>query len=237
MTLRDKIFNMIEWCLLKNKYQGKECVIIGNGPSVNMDDLKKIQKSGKILFVCNRFHLAYEQIDISDFDPHFIVSIDPQMIKDFGEEIIVYRRNAKVLIGSDKILDFKGSFLPFRIINRVPFQFATTPHKMISTGSSVVIAAIQLAYYMGMKTIYLYGIDHNFSYENQDENGMVEGEENHFIKNYRNHKKWYPPCVEEIEKAFSTSDDFLKSHGGTLINCSRMTKLPIIEKRNLDDCL
>lgn len=237
MISHDRFLNRLGWYLLANKYKRRECVIVGNGPSVTLEDLQKIQKSGKIIFVCNRFYLAYEQMNLNFFKPHFVVSIDPQIIQDFGQEIIDSKHKSKVLIGTDQELDLKGSFLSFPIINRLPFEFCSMPNKKISTGSSVVIAAIQLAYYMGMRKIYLYGIDHNFNYESKDDDGMVKGGENHFIHNYRNNKKWYPPLIEEIEQAFEKSDAFLRKYGGMLINCSRVTKLPNIERRNLNDCL
>ena len=60
---------------------------------------------------------------------------------------------------------------------------------------------------------------------------------NHFIKNYRDDKPWYPPVVENIEQAFKECDRFLREKGGFLINCSRKTKLEILEKRNFDDCI
>ena len=44
------------------------------------------------------------------------------------------------------------------------FKFSTDITKYIFTGDSIIVAAIQIAFYMGMKEIYLYGIDHNFNY-------------------------------------------------------------------------
>lgn len=224
-----------------NSFRGihvdSECVIVGNGPSVDIDDLKLIQDSGKITFTFNRFYLAYEQLDLDFFRPDFIMSIDPQMIKDFGQEIIDNRNNATVLFGMNNDSRLKGDFFSFYIKNRVPFEFKRTPFQRISTGDSSVVAAIQLAFFMGMKKIYLYGIDHDFKHENMNDNGMVEGGSNHFIKDYRSDKKWFPPMSENIERAFGKCDDFLRSHNGYIVNCSRKTKLKIIERRILDDCL
>lgn len=221
----------------RNKYNGSECVIVGNGPSVHIEDLNKIQSSGKIIFTFNRFYLAYKQFELDSFDPNFIMSIDPQMIEDFGQEIINNKKSATVLFGVNKKISLNGNFITFNIKNRVPFEFQTNPFRRISTGDSSVIAAIQLAFFMGIKNIYLYGIDHNFEHEVINDNGMAEGGDNHFINNYRSGKKWHPPISENIEKAFEKCDDFLRANNGYLINCSRKSKLKNIERRSLDDCL
>jgi len=234
MILIDKFISLYS---LKNKYIDKECIIVGNGPSVNLNDLKKIQKSGKIIFVFNRFYLAYKQLELDFFHPDFIISIDPQMINDFGQEIVDNKHDATVIFGSNRFKKIKGNFIQFTLKHRIPFKFISKPLYRISTGDSVVIATIQLAYYMGMKNIYLYGIDHNFNYENIYNDGMVDGDENHFIKNYRDGKKWHPPVSENIDQAFIECDKFLRDKRGFIINCSRKTKLENIERGSLDDCL
>ena len=237
IELLKNFFSSIKLNSLKNKYLNKECILIGNGLSVNPDDLQKLSHMNKVVFTFNRFYLAYEQYELNGFKSDYTVSIDPQMIKDFGQDIVDNSKGSKVLIGTDKKVNIKGNYIKFNIVNTKPFRFSIVPTDFISTGDSVVVAAIQLAYYMGMKKIYLYGIDHDFSYDELINGEQVRGGENHFIKNYRDDKPWYPPVVENIEQAFKECDRFLREKGGFLINYSRKTKLEVLEKRNFDDCL
>jgi hypothetical protein len=222
---------------LRNRYSKVDCIIVGNGPSVEVNDLKLIQNSDKVIFTFNRFYLAYKQLEIDFFQPSFIMSIDPQMIRDFGQEIIYNKKNSTVLFGTNNKNTLKGNFITFNIKNRIPFKFQRNPFKRVSTGDSSVVAAIQLAFFMGIRNIYLYGIDHNFEHEEKNSNGMVSGGDNHFIKNYRDGKEWHPPVSLNIEKAFEKCDEFLRENNGYLINCSRKTKLKNIERRSIDDCL
>ncbi len=222
---------------LNNKHLDAECILIGNGPSVNPDDLLKLSNTNKVVFTFNRFYLAYDQYSVNGFKSDYTVCIDPQMIKDFGQDIVNNSKESKVLVGTDKKVNIKGDCIKFNIINTKPFKFSTVPTDFISTGDSVVVATIQLAYYMGIKKMYLYGIDHDFTYDEKTNGAKVIGGENHFIKNYRDDKPWYPPVVENIEQAFKECDRFLRERDGFLINCSRKTKLEVLEKRSFDDCI
>ena len=53
----------LNWTNLKNKYQGKRCFILGNGPSLKQQDLTLLKD--EITFVSNWFvlHDKYEEIN------------------------------------------------------------------------------------------------------------------------------------------------------------------------------
>src|ERR1700677_2831169 len=68
---------------LANCHQGRVGFLIGNGPSVQTEDLERLR--GQVTFCCNRFYLAYPK---TSFRPTYTVSADPQMIDDFGAEIV-----------------------------------------------------------------------------------------------------------------------------------------------------
>ncbi|WCE29872.1 6-hydroxymethylpterin diphosphokinase MptE-like protein [Vibrio sp. SCSIO 43137] len=237
MRIIRELRNLLALNSFRNMYGDSECIIVGNGPSVEVNDLKLIQNSGKVIFTFNRFYLAYEQLELEFFRPDFIMSIDPQMIKDFGQDIIDNRNDATVFFGMNNRNALEGEYISFYIKNRIPFLFQKTPFNRISTGDSSVIAAIQMAYFMGMKKIYLYGVDHNFKHDIKSNDGMVKGGSNHFIKDYRSGRKWHPPVSENIELAFKACDKYLRERDGYIVNCSRRTKLDNIERMNLNDCL
>ncbi|MZI95804.1 DUF115 domain-containing protein [Vibrio sp. CAIM 722] len=218
---------------LKNLHKGKSCILIGNGPSVKYSDLDKINSSNSIKFVFNRFHKAYENID---FTPNYTVVIDPYFIRDFYDELLVNHRGC-LLIGIDSKFPVSLRNFYFRIKSTDPFEFSLNPLKYISTGASVVVSAIQLAYFMGMKDIYLYGIDHSFEYVAEDSEDLIMGEGNHFIENYRSGKRWCPPNLPLIENGFKCSAEMLELKNGKLINISRESRLPHIKKENFDDII
>ena len=211
----------------KNRHQKGRCVIIGNGPSVNLQDLEKLSEATTIC--CNRFHLAYSH---TNFRPDYTVVIDKKMIEDFGDDIF----------SKAKTQTFSGrTFFPKRRDNifYLPlvggkFKFSKDITKFVSTGDSVIVVAIQIALYMGMKEIYLYGIDHHFIHSDKDKNtGMVNGDGNHFIANYRNGKDWFPPNIEKINSSLIVCSDFLTTQRGFLKNTTRGGKLDVLERESI----
>lgn len=223
--------------MLKNIHKGKSCILVGNGPSVTYSDLGKINNTKAVKFVFNRFHKVYDKCE---FSPDYTVSIDPIFVNDFFDELILMHRG-KLLVGLDRVpfLANKCSF--FRIKNTEPFEFSCNPLKYTSTGASVIVATIQLAYYMGIKDVFIYGVDHHFHFDNNDSElsyeKLTKGEGNHFIKNYRSGKSWCPPNMLSIEQGFKECAIFLVKNGGQLVNISRESKLPYVEKVNFDDVI
>ena len=70
---------------LKNKYVGKRCFIIGNGPSLNLVDLKKLIR--EFTFGVNAIYLNYNKMQ---FDPTFYVVEDYLVAEDRADEINKY---------------------------------------------------------------------------------------------------------------------------------------------------
>jgi len=103
---------------------------------------------------------------------------------------------------------------------------------------------ISYAIYMGIKELYIIGLDHNFSvpkkYENfksgEDNVIISEGEVNHFHPDYRKKgEKWAQPELDVLEQSFIKIQDYAKQYGVKIYNASRFTKLDVFEKVNLDD--
>ncbi len=221
---------------LKNKHVGEIGFIIGNGPSVRLEDLEKLKD--KITFCANRFYLAYNTMK---FRPEYTVVCDNQVIKDYGEEIIAKSNGTKIVFYDDKdqnLPKIKGKHIALRRREPRPMPFSTDPADFVPSGGSVIVAAIQMAFYMGIRTIYLYGIDHNFKYqkvETKDIWTSAKGDDNHFIKNYRNGKNWCPPDLKYIEDSFLECRKFLEKNGAVIKNATRGGKLEIFERIDFDE--
>ena len=226
-----------EFKKLKGIHQGKACILIGNGPSVTLNDLDKINATNCIKFVFNRFHKIYSSLD---FAPDYTMSIDPLFIEDFFDELLEEHKG-QLLLGHHKELSEAEKFKWFKIKTLDVFKFSDCPIKFVSPGGSVVVAALQIAYYMGCRDFYLYGVDHKFScnkmFDNKNESHLVNGDGNHFIKNYRSGRAWHPPDNNLIEDAFMQSKLFIESNDGSLINISRDSQLTVIERADCDEIL
>jgi uncharacterized Rossmann fold enzyme len=156
----------------RNKHSGQRCFIVGNGPSINKQDLTLLRD--EFTFATNSFalHDKFEQINIS----YYCVSDPLFWRRKGGVPRSIYE---KLLKQSDMILFLEqtGRVLGNLFAQgRVFYMFLDYYHKVrdgyvsldISKrtyyGHTVIIDfCIPLAYYMGFKEIYLLGCDCDYS--------------------------------------------------------------------------
>jgi hypothetical protein len=218
---------------LKNIHIGKTAILLGNGPSVKIDDFNHI--SNYVTFACNRFHLCYDK---TNFRPDYTVICDSQMANDFGEEIESCAGGTVVvcLPHNRQLLD-KHIFI--KQYDRA--RFFENPMNGLNISGATLLGALQLGYYMGIRRFVLYGVDHDFKFtKNAKASSVLDsaiGNNNHFIDNYRSGKPWCPPETEKIEFGFRKCAELLREQGCFLVNASRKTKLPDIPRASIDDIL
>lgn len=215
---------------LKNKHKNQIGFLIGNGPSVRLNDLDRLKD--KTTFCCNRFHLAYDKLT---FRPKYTLTADLQVIEDFGQEIVWKSENLIFIIWKYPV-NLKGEYIWVRA--EFGHGFSEDVFKCVYPGGGTLIAGVQIGYFLGIKKFFLYGIDHNFKFRtcanSVDEWRIAQGNGNHFIKNYRSGKQWAPPPIDKIEKSFKLCDNFLRSEGGWLKNATRGGKLEVLERVDFD---
>jgi hypothetical protein len=217
---------------MKNKHKGEDAWLIGNGPSVVYEDLEQLQN--KVTFGFNRLHLSYVK---TNFRPTYVVSGDNQMINDFGEEI-VGKNNCTTFLASPERPSTMGDYIWLRQLSMFPSLFSLNPQTFVTAGGSSPFLAMQLAAYMGIKRIFLYGFDFNYKMDVTHEGSdsiKVVGEGNHFIDDYRSGRSWYPPSYRNIAHSFWNAKVYFESLGGEIINCTHNTKLNIFRKEDFND--
>lgn len=219
---------------LRNRHFGKVAWLVGNGPSVTPSDLDRLRSH--VTFCCNRFYLAYEKTALR---PTYLCSADPLMIRDFGPEMLA-RAETRVVFMSVERPGLAGDFQWIEIDSEGPFFFTRNALKPMHPGGGTLIAALQFGYWMGIRRFILYGVDHSFPADKQTAVGtdgrstFVTGEGNHFIPDYRAGRVWVAPWTNTIEAAFRKCDAVLRRQGGWLINATRTTRLPDIERVPLE---
>ena len=212
--------------ILKDNHKYEIGYLIGNGPSVRIDDLELLNE--KVTFCCNRFHLAYDRMA---FRPKYTLASDKQTIEDFGEEIISKSSGIKILIWTEEP-KLDGEYLWIR--SKYGIGFSDNVYDFVYPGGSTLITAIQIGYFLGIHRFILYGVDHDYKFDKNEISKDIWhsaiGEGNHFIENYRSGNPWCPPQTEMIEQSFKVCDTFLKSRGGWIKNATRGGKLDILER-------
>jgi len=212
--------------------KGREAFLIGNGPSVRVEDLIEIKNAGYVTFCFNRINLIYEN---SDFRPDYVTSSDEQMISDFGAEMAAANRGRMIFVSKENPRQ-PESFWFFLKKSR-NFRFYTKPQGGLSANGGSLVPAMQIAYYMGIRKLYLYGVDHNFNFEPKKGIGRYKnavGEGNHFIKDYRGGLAWQAPTYELVEDALSRGDQVFRRDGGFIKNATHGGRLEVLERVALE---
>jgi hypothetical protein len=224
--------NFKQLVALKNSQVGKIGFLIGNGPSVRIDDLEHL--SDACTFGCNRLYLAYNQMK---FRPTYLMSSDKQAIEDFGQEMVDHSQG-NVIFVSDSYPHFQGSYLWTKLATKTPLILPNDITRYVMPGGGTLISAIQVGIYMGIKHFYIYGMDHSFKFENSgvtdDRYRSVKGDNNHFIKNYRGNNFWCPPATKIIEGALLSLNSYLNIHSGWIKNATRGGALDVLDRVDFD---
>lgn len=159
---------------LKNIYKGKRAFIIGNGPSILKQDLTRL--NGEITFVLNDFFLHPQYHEIN---PTYLCSCDPGFTDiefrkawyglhqkvDTSKTIMLFKKSAERI---DKKYDLFHThtvyYLRAASMLVAPLwelKYCPTDITMPLSGHNLTFIDIGLlsAYYMGIKKIYLLGMD------------------------------------------------------------------------------
>lgn len=221
---------------LKNCLQNKRCFIVGNGPSLTIDDLEQINSNGDISFASNRIYGVYEN---TVWRPTYYICQDSlvlsQIINDLpkiideSEAAFLPINIHKLILSRDNLYYF---FLDTFIPKRNCVGFSNDISKRICEGTTVTYSMIQIAVYMGFKEIYLLGVDHNYCV---DVNSQNSDDMNYFkgIKRIEN-ATYYSPRMDISTKAYNVAEKESKNRNYKIYNATRGGKLEVFERVDFD---
>ena len=219
---------------MKNKYEGQRCFIIGNGPSLRVEDLEKIRGE-----YCFGTHQIYRAFDKTDWRPNFYCAQDQELIKKSFEQISDLKVENKFIalpINSWSKKVIKNGILTKLIIKdfypNLP-DFSSDVAKGIYEGFTVTYMCLQLAVYMGFKEIYLLGVDHHYNITRLPNGEIIvdDSAENHFISGYD------LPVVPQITKstlAYESAEIYANKHNVKIYNATRGGSLEVFERVQFD---
>ncbi len=219
----------------KDKHAGESAWIVGNGPSVRIEDLDRLE--GRLVFGFNRFHLAHETTKLR---ATYTFSADAQMIEDFGQRI-VDESGGVVFIIHPTAPDLIGDYIWIRMADVFPPLFSKRPQYLVSPGGSTPFVAMQIAYYMGVRRFYFYGADFTFRFAGAKSGADIfrsaTGDGNHFIANYRSGRPWCPPSFVDIGASFLNAKLVMEAEGGFIRNVTRGGALEIFPRQDFESAL
>lgn len=224
---------------LKNSHVGKRCFIIGNGPSLTVRDLEKLEN--EVTFATNRIYSIFED---TKWRPNYYLAIDNNILKDNIENIEKVECEHKFInitskaygIKKDNNTTFINMFGPY-LINPCSYEtkrVCRDVSKSFTLSYSVTGVAIELAIYMGFNEIYLIGVDNSYS-NSIDKNGKILRDDS--VKDYfgklksKSYTIQYSDATNSYYKAFRT---YAEKNGIKIYNSTRGGKLEVFERKEFD---
>lgn len=223
-------------CIFKNKYVGKRCFVIGNGPSLTVNDLDILASFGEVTFASNQI---YKMFDKTKWRPTFYACSDEKL----------YKENCEVIDnieGCDKFLPLdlinaKNTERGFYYFTRIPSprnrkepKFTCNLSKRFGEGNTITYHMMQLAAGMGFTEIYLVGVDFSYAISIGIDGKIVEDKN---VKNYAWDSGQQPPNMPNIQWNYYAYQSALKEstkHGIKIYNATRGGKLEVFERVDLD---
>lgn len=225
---------------LKNRYAGRRAFVIGNGPSQRDTDVRKLKD--EITIGSNAIFLLFEE---TGFRPTFYTVEDALVAEDRAPIINRLRGTTKIFPADvrkwlkpdeDTIyVNFVRQYAGFPV-------FSPTFERIAYWGGTVTFFNLELAYYLGVREMYLIGVDHD--YQKPSEEDHVEGvvitshsdDVNHFHPDYFGPGyRWHDPRVDRMEQAYIGAKRFLEAHGVVVYNATAGGKLEVFPRARFSD--
>ncbi len=225
--------------LLRDKFIGQTCFLIGNGPSLRPEDLTVLHNNGIKSFASNRIYNTYDK---TLWRTDFLVSEDEFVLEEIQDKVNEMKCDYKFIpihlnwykdIKIDNAYYFNQSFYK----NGDEKKFSVDIAYDIVCRGTVITTCAQIAMYMGFRKIYLLGVDHNFS-RMTDKNGNLiinSNVKDHYgvDKNADENTKGIFN-VDNATQAFMDLKEFADVRGVEIYNATRGGKLEVFPRVDFD---
>lgn len=204
---------------LKGRKKGKRCFVVGNGPSLTVEQLEAIKKED--CFSANRI---YKMFDKTSWRPlYYVVQDKYDSTKGFYENLEV-----KTLFVSDFYWREHGIKNPNAIcyhIHRTLKQTSNIPFsvdcsKFVQAASTVTFTMIQFAVYLGYSEIYLIGMDHTYANVTNDRGEIIQKNnvKSHAFEDEKPNE--VVANISYMEDAYRVARRYCEEHGVKIYNAT-----------------
>jgi len=217
----------------KNIHQNENCFIIGNGPSLKNMDLSLLKNYHTLGL--NKIYLIFDKIDLN---LSYHVAVNPFVIEQSAKAFEILQCPSFLSYRPSRIIVKELEHIYF-IMTGGPYTFQTSLTNEICEGHTVTYVAMQIAFYMGFKGVFLIGVDHNFSTKGKpNEKQMLVGEDrNHFHSEYFSGKEWQLPDLEASELSYHLARFFYNRSGRFIYDATINGRLTIFPKISFEEAL
>ena len=224
---------------LKNKYCGEKAFLLGNGPSLTIEDLEKIK--GKKSFGCNGILQLFEK---TKWRPTGFFFGDPLFAKAHlktKKDVWELANECDMVFTTINtwLFDWKEDrpsnlyFTFIRYDNSQNTWIEDDIERGMCNGGTSLFPILQLMLYMGFSEIILLGVDFSFYREIKNGKMIINPEvQNHPQEMDQVLNGRYD--VDKILEAWICAKRYADEHNVKIINASRNGKLEVFERVDLD---
>jgi len=211
----------------KDVHKDEVAVIIGNGPSLDTTPLEALKRK----YLTFGSNMIYRK----PFQPEYYCIIDEEMMQACLP--LPYEFRATKFIRAEA-----GIGEPIYPI--VANGFSTDISNFIVMGGTVTYALLQIAFYMGIGTVLLVGVDHHYP-----QTGKLKGQfkatdqdPDHFQPAdgkpyFLRARTFNAPELEGTRKNYMIAEELFRKAGRRIVNLTPGTKLDVFEKDSLENWL
>jgi hypothetical protein len=221
----------------QNYYKGARCFILGNGPSLSLEDLETLRENNEIIFASNNFYKWFDKTKLRP-DFYFISDVLDVRVEDF---IAVDNINFIVNIGfrndvlkkAKKVFYFETS--PWVQYSYYPYKpFFSEDLPLTYEAGSICYIMLQMAVNMGFKEIYFLGMDNAFPVVVKHDGTVIIDEkiQHHFYGDHKLRLATYNKDMFEAEYKYAR--EYCERKGVSIFNATRGGKLEVFERVDFD---
>lgn len=219
----------------KDIHKGETCFVIGNGPSMRYEDLDTIHKLNIRSFACNKIFLAFKD---TVWRPDYFFASDSKILKenkfdniDIPKENMFFPRQFKKELKYGNFYErFKHNWLECG-------DFSTDVHRGVYGCETIIVEALQFAYYMGFVKVYIIGVDFSYNMKSVNKENLTfeNGEGNYFIKGYAKEGEILNLGNQKANiLGFQAARETFEKNEREIYNATRGGKLEVFIRKDLD---
>ncbi|MCM1154912.1 MAG: DUF115 domain-containing protein [Roseburia sp.] len=215
----------------KDIYKNKRCFVVGNGPSLREDDLEKLQKNHEISFAANGIFHIFDKVL---WRPTHYMLCDAVAYKVMYQDLKMIENN-DMFIADFYYTDFQDvqQANKFYLINKIyagnEVGFSEDATVGFYSGKTITYVMLQMACYMGIKEIYLLGVDWTGG------KGTGLGRIDFYEKDEDREKnnRLFDNIMQE-KYAYEAARKYADAHGIKIYNATRGGELEVFERVDFD---
>jgi hypothetical protein len=219
--------------VFKNMHQGESCFIIGNGPSLSRMDLSPLNKCHT--FGLNKIFMLFEKVDLQI---SYYVAVNPLVIQQSAKEIERLSCPSFLALDAARGVVRRRDHIYYLKTGAV-WMFQKDMQGLVCEGTTVAYVAMQIAFYMGFRKVYLIGVDHNYTVRGKPnkEQLLSEDDMNHFDPRYFKNQRWNLPDMEGNELSYGIAKYIYGYDGREILDATLDGRLNIFPKVSYDEAL